>query len=191
MMAWVLLVACVHEAAEPDGDPTEEPVEDTSLDYTPPTWQGDGLPDPEDTDRDDGRDDQPEPFDSSDTGGTGDDTAPIALMPVADLLITSFPNFVLLGLFPEPVTCEAWLSTGTPYGVTASLPSLAVGVPRRVSGSLFWGDTFTYAEGWVELLSADPHYVEARWEIEGTAPGQLRGYNCGDALPWLPPELMP
>lgn len=171
-----------------DSEPVEE---DTGEVYEPPTFDGDGLPDPEETDHDDGRDDQP----TLDTSDTGSDTAqeppgPVPSLVVVDALVASQDGFLLIQLFPFESSCAEWLQVGVFEGVSFGVPEAiaswtfpgAPGFAYYAAGMAFGEPTGTFA-----VLSADPHYVELSWDLDVTGPGGGRFYNCGPLAAWIAP----
>lgn len=183
MRLLILLAACRPGATPP---------------WTPPVFEGDGLPPSADTAHD---------RDRTDTGvtltGTGDTGSASVSFDVQDGLFgwydyQSYGVYGYLALLEEPLGCaELFGAYVYPDGVYFTLVAEPSAPEEGFAGhwgpcgqapcqQAFWllGGEFGYLDGWVDVTAYDAHYLTVDWSTEVSSGEGLTFYNCGDALPW-------
>lgn len=169
--------------------------------WSPPDFDGDGLPPAEDTAHDTLR---------GDTGGAGDtgrgdtgDSLPTLLVTDALFAWYEFYGTYLVGflvLLTEEHDCRAIFGDGLyPDGIYFYLypergvdgePEWEASYPAcggEPCNQAFWlaGAGFGYLDGQVDFESVDDHYLTASWSTDGFGEGgPLPFYNCGDGTVW-------
>jgi hypothetical protein len=183
-----LVAGC--ERKDPPAAPVDtDVVADTALDWEPPTFEGDGLPDPTDTDRDDGRDDQP--ADTGDTGVPTDSGAaggPIGTIAVTSGMFATFGMYHLAGLTTEAPSCADFVAGVLPgvFVYYAGNTDQVLTLPSATAfAQVFDGSAFGTAAGTFGVRVIDAHYVDLRWDLDVAGAGTLQVYNCGDGWAWL------
>jgi hypothetical protein len=179
------------DPAAPTGD-TDLDV-DTSIDWEPPTFDGDGLPDPTDTDREDGRDDPfGDTFDSGDTGEPADSGAagggPVGALAVTSGMFATFGAYHIAGVTVDPPSCADFVAGGLPgvYVYYSGGTDQQLTLPSSSAfATAYDGAAFGTAAGTFGVRVVDTHYVDLRWDLDVAGAGELQVYNCGDAWAWL------
>lgn len=181
----LILLACTPAAVD-------------STTWTPPNFDGDGLPPSEDTDHGE----RPDTAATTDSGDTAT-SASVPTILVADGLFTyvnygAYGIIGILALLTETAGCEQLLGgAGAPDGIYHYLYGDKTNLSEGWTGTwnscgappcsdAFWilGGAFGYLEGELEITRYDAHYLTLDWSNAASTGTGLTIYNCGDVVNW-------